>query len=165
MKNTGVLSYTDLNAGTFHRKLSEKVTFVNITTDSIRKALKNCEAVRTWWQIQYFEILICAWKVKWCHWQQILCVVVLEMCLLHSSSSKRPPNPAVWKASLSAVPGYKNGAAWETQLVQLPRRKPALPLRPSLRRRGLERFLCGNFLFHHTQDSKTRVLREGCLWE
>ena len=60
MKNTGVLSYTDLDAGTFHRKLSEKVTFVNITTDSIRKALENCEAVRTWWRIQYFEILICA---------------------------------------------------------------------------------------------------------
>lgn len=52
--------------------------------------------------------LIFAWKLKFCHWQQILTVVFLEVTVSHCSFLKKClPNIQVWIISLSGSCFFK----------------------------------------------------------
>lgn len=79
LENTGLLNYSD------HPKLThfiiqyQKVAFIDITTDRIRKSLlEHREAVKLMMADTHFlKTLICAEKLIFYHWQQILSVVFL----------------------------------------------------------------------------------------
>lgn len=60
----------------FIRKL-KKITFVKITTDLIRKPFNYWETIR----LMVVDIRFL--KLEFCHWQQLLPVVFLEVCFIH----------------------------------------------------------------------------------
>ena len=89
------LNCADLkNIDVFHYSMFLRITFVNITTNLIRKVFKCWKAINIirWWP-QVFQ-LIFSWNLKFYYWQQILSIVFLEVSgLLGSFWNKCLPDP------------------------------------------------------------------------
>ena len=90
---------------------------INITTDFIRKIFKYWEAVKLIMADTGFpKVWIFTWKPEFCHWQQILLVIFLEVTgSFHSFQRKCVPNPQACEmiVCLSVLPSSKNGVRWK----------------------------------------------------
>ena len=99
-----------------------KITFINVTTNLIRKVwvLESCQAHTSRYQLS--KILIFTWNFKFYYWQQILSFVFLEVRgSLCSFFRKCLLNTQVWitVVVLSIILSSKTGVPWKKQIVQL----------------------------------------------
>lgn len=80
LENIGSWSYAGLpNADTFHdaKSITKEITFINITTDLIRKVFKLWETKLSN-RYKFSKILIVIWNLEFHQWYQTLSLVFLE---------------------------------------------------------------------------------------
>ena len=94
-----------------------QVRFVNMSTKVTRNVLKvsgSCLVHSSWHK--FSKILIFTWKLKFCHWKQVLSAVFFEENpSLHSFLREYLPNIYIWKATvgLSVIFSNLKGVLWK----------------------------------------------------